>query len=113
LTDGITTSEQSKIIYLSQELNMKKLLTIIAAISTVALVGCAANTGIVKISDDTYMYAKQAGWEQSGAVIKVGMYKEANEFCKSQGKKFVQVTNSSSDQENGKFSSAEIQFKCE
>ncbi|NOU24091.1 MAG: hypothetical protein HOO90_00990 [Methylotenera sp.] len=90
-----------------------KVLLMIAAISTVALVGCAANTGIVKISEDTYMYGKQAGWEQSGAVIKVGMYKEANEFCSKMGKKFVQVANSSSDQEAGKFSAAEIQFKCE
>lgn len=85
----------------------------IAAISTFALVGCAANTGIVKISDDTYMYGKQDRWSASGATIKVGMYKEANEFCSKMGKKFVQVTNSSTDQDFSNFSSAEIQFKCE
>ena len=91
---------------------MKDLL-ILAAISVVALTGCAANTGIVKISDDTYMYGKQDGWTASGATIKVGMYKEANEFCSKMGKKFVQVANNSTDQDYGKFSSAEIQFKCE
>ena len=75
--------------------------------------GCASNTGIVKISDDTYMYAKQSGWEQSGAAIQVQLYKEANEFCKAQGKKFVQVSNKSNDGGPAKFTSAEIQFKCE
>ena len=91
---------------------MKSLLFIVLS-STVLLSGCAANTGIVKISDDTYMYSKQEGWQQSGGVIKVGMYKEANEFCSKMGKKFVQVANNSNDQEVGKFASAEIQFKCE
>lgn len=81
---------------------------------SMALVGCAANTGIVKISDDTYMYNKQDGWQQSGGVIKVGMYKEVNEFCSKQGKKFVQVSSNQTDQGAGSlFASAEIQFRCE
>ena len=40
---------------------MKNHLTI-SVILTILLSGCAANTGIVKISDDTYMYSKQE-WE--------------------------------------------------
>jgi hypothetical protein len=86
----------------------------ISIISLIVLLiaGCAANTGIVKISDDTYMYAKQDGWLSSGATIKLNLYDEANKFCENQGKKFVQVSNTSSDQEKGKFSSAEIQFRC-
>lgn len=91
---------------------MKNLL-IIATISTVALAGCAANTGIVKISEDTYMYSKQDGWQPSGGMIKAGMYKEANEFCSKTGKKFMQVSNTSNDQVDGAYAGAEIQFKCE
>lgn len=90
-----------------------KNILIAVLVSTVALAGCAANTGIVKITNDTYMYAKQAGWQQSGAVIKVGMYQEANQFCSNMGKKFVSVSDKSEDQDGSKFSSAEIQFKCE
>lgn len=91
-----------------------KNLFVVAVIMSIALAGCAANTGIVKISDDTYMYNKQEGWEQSGGVIKVGLYKEANEFCSKQGKKLVQVSSQSTDQgAGGQFASAEIQFKCE
>jgi len=86
---------------------MKKILILVLFIY-----GCVANTGIVKISDDTYMYAKQSGWEQSGASIKVQLYKEANDFCKAEGKKFVQVSNKSNDGGPAKFTSAEIQFQC-
>lgn len=88
---------------------MQKLLPLLVII---LLISCAANTGIVKISDDTYMYAKQDGWEQSGATIKVQLYKEANEFCKNQGKKFVQISNESKDYKPNQFASAEIQFHC-
>ncbi len=84
----------------------------LSVLSALLIAGCAANTGIVKISDDTYMYSKQDGFTSSGATIKVGLYKEANDFCKAQGKKFIQVSNNSTDQEHGKFSAAEIQFKC-
>ena len=89
---------------------MKKILILILVFFIYA---CASNTGIVKISDDTYMFAKQSGWEQSGAAIQLQLYKEANEFCKAQGKKFMQVSNKSNDGGPAKFTSAEIQFKCE
>ena len=46
---------------------MKKILILLLVLF---IYGCVTNTGIVKISDDTYMYAKQSGWEQSGASIK-------------------------------------------
>ena len=84
---------------------MKKLLLLYI---TFLLTGCASNSGIVKISEDTYMYAKQSGWEQSGAAIKVQLYKEANDFCKKEGKKFVQVSNKSNDGGPAKFTSAVI-----
>lgn len=84
------------------------------AIFVAAIVaGCAANTGIVKISDDTYMIGKQGGWESSGSVVKVGLYKEGNQFCANMGKKFVQVSGQSDDAGPGKHATAEIQFKCQ
>jgi hypothetical protein len=86
----------------------------ITAIAAATLSGCATTTGIVKISEDTYMLAKQDPTTWSGAGIKVELYKEANEFCAKSGKKFVQVSNTSVDAVSAQSSaSAEIQFKCQ
>ena len=82
------------------------------AAALAALTGCAANTGIVKISDDTYMLARQA-YRYSGATIKVELYQEANEFCAKSGKKFEQVSHGGQDAAYGQFAGAEIQFKCQ
>lgn len=77
------------------------------------LVGCSTTTGIVKISEDTYMLAKQDASVWSGAGVKVELYKEANAFCAGQGKKFVQVSNTSVDAVSKQtMAGAEIQFKC-
>ncbi len=84
-----------------------------AVLVAVIVAGCAANTGIVKISDDTYMIGKQGGWESSGSAVKVELYKEGNQFCANMGKKFVQVSSQSDDQGPGKHATAEIQFKCQ
>jgi hypothetical protein len=91
---------------------LNKSIRFIVCIGAAALFGCAANTGVVKISDDTYLLGKQGGWETSGSVVKVGLYKEANQFCSDQGKKFVQTSAQSEDQGPGKHATAEIQFKC-
>jgi hypothetical protein len=90
-----------------------KYFLIVTAITIIVIAGCAANTGIVKISDDTYMSAKQATWSWSGAKVKVELYQEANEFCAKMGKKFVQVSNTSVDANFDQYAGAEIQFKCQ
>jgi hypothetical protein len=88
---------------------MKKILCVI---SIAVLAGCATDTGIVKITDDTYMVARQGyGW--SGAPIKVELYKEANEFCAKMGKKFVQSSHGGQDATYSQYAAAEIQFKCQ
>jgi hypothetical protein len=86
----------------------------VTAIATVALSGCGTSTGIVKISDDTYMLAKQDAMAWSGSGVKVELYKEANEFCAKEGKKFIQVSNTSVDAAMYQtMAGAEIQFKCQ
>ena len=86
----------------------------VTAIAAATISGCATTTGIVKISEDTYMLAKLDPNTFSGAGIKVELYKEANEFCAKSGKKFVQVSNTSVDAVSAQSSaSAEIQFKCQ
>jgi hypothetical protein len=86
-----------------------------ALIIALALIvaGCGSTTGIVKITDDTYMLAKQDATVWSGAGVKVELYQEANAFCSKQGKKLVQVSNSSVDAVSKQsMAGAEIQFKC-
>lgn len=92
---------------------MKNLL-IITAISLFTLAGCAStNTGIVKIADDTYMYGKQDWMGYSGSVVKAGLYKEANTFCESKGKKFAPLSSTADDYKPYQSSAgAEIQFTC-
>ena len=84
-----------------------------ATLAAITVAGCAANTGIVKISEDTYLLGKQGGWESSGSAVKVELYKEANQFCTTMGKKFIQTSAQSDDQGPGKHATAEIQFKCQ
>ncbi len=87
---------------------------IVISIAAIALSGCAANTGIVKISDDTYMLAKQSILTTSGSSVKIELYKEANEYCAKIGKRFVQVSHTSTDSIGyNQLPSAEIQFKCQ
>jgi hypothetical protein len=94
---------------------MKSLFIVTITIAaSVILVACGGTTGIVKISEDTYMLAKQDATVWSGAGIKVELYKEANEFCAKTGKKFVQVSNTSVDAVSKQsMAGAEIQFKCQ
>ena len=84
-----------------------------AAVAMVAVSACGGSTGIVKITDDTYMLAKQDASVWSGAGVKVELYQEANAFCAKSGKKLVQVSNSSVDAVSKlSMAGAEIQFKC-
>lgn len=90
-----------------------KNLVFVAAISTAALAGCATNTGIVQIADDTYMYGKQDMMGYSGSVVKAELYKEANAFCTGKGKKFTPLNSTAEDYKPYQTSAgAEIQFTC-
>lgn len=83
------------------------------AVLVLALSACVTNTGIVKIDDDTYMYAKQDWMAYSGSAVKVEMFKEANAFYKNMGKKMRIVGQQSQDYAYYTSSAAaEIQFQC-
>lgn len=92
---------------------MKKLF-FLAAAALSTFTGCAAtNTGIVQIADDTYMSSKQDWSEYSGGVVKAELYKEANAFCVSKGKKLVPLNSSAEDYSPYQSTAAaEIQFGC-
>lgn len=90
---------------------MKKILIVLAFIGA----GCAANSGVVKIGDDTYkIYRRAATGFASGSAIRERIQLEANEFCIGQGKvsQVLLIGGSHPPYILGNFPKAEIQFKC-
>lgn len=70
---------------------MKKIAALFFALGV--LVGCA-NPGIVKISPDTYLLAREAhgGVFASAAKLKAGVIRDANAFAARQGKVAVPIS---------------------
>lgn len=79
------------------------------------LIGCAANTGVVPIGQDTFMVSRQAATGFSGlGNLKAEAFREANQYCTNKGKS-LQVVNTSETSPPyifGNFPKAEIQFMC-
>ena len=79
------------------------------------LTGCAANSGVVSMGQDSFMVSRQAATGFSGSGnLKAEAITEAGQYCSSRGKT-VQVVNSTEAQPPyilGNFPKAEIQFKC-
>lgn len=92
---------------------MKLRLTFLLA--AVVITGCAINSGVVPIGQDTYMVSRQAATGFSGAgTLKAEAFREANEFCLSQ-KKRLQVVSTTEAQPPyilANFPKAEVQFMC-
>jgi hypothetical protein len=85
--------------------------------SAVLLTACATTGGtvsdIVPIGKDTYMLARPGGFFTiSGGEVKAQLYRDANEFCRSQGKTLMPVSSSSRDSAPARFANAELQFRC-
>ena len=79
------------------------------------LSGCASNSGVVLIGPDTFMVSRQAATGFSGlGTLKADAFREANEYCISQGKyiRVVNTTESLPPYVFGNFPRAEIQFMC-
>jgi hypothetical protein len=82
---------------------------------TVLVAGCASNSGVIPIGQDTYMVSRQAATGFSGSgTLKAEAFQEANQFCSSQNK-MLQVVNTHEAQPPyilGNFPKAEVQFMC-
>jgi hypothetical protein len=75
------------------------------------LSGCAS--GIVPIGQDTYMMSDTGAWSwSSGANLKAGIYREAYEFCRQQGKEMMPVNTYQKNANFREFAHAEVQFRC-
>jgi hypothetical protein len=84
-------------------------------IAATMLYGCASNSGVVPIGQDTYMVSRQAATSFGGSgTLKAEAFQEANQYCASQGKK-LQVMSTQEAQPPylfGNFPKAEVQFMC-
>ena len=77
--------------------------------------GCASNSGVIPIGQDTYMVSRQAATGFSGlGTLKADAFAEAKVYCNKQGK-LLQVVNTNESQPPyvfGNFPKAEVQFMC-
>lgn len=86
---------------------------LIVTLTALGVIGCAGGSGIVQISDDTYMHLKLGGvFTVSGSEVKAELYKEANEFCAAKTKKMEPLTSTHVDNIGNNYASAENQFNC-
>jgi len=83
--------------------------------SIIVLAGCAINTGVVPIGQDTFMVSRQAATGFSGlGDLKGEAFREANQYCLDQ-RKSVQVLHTSESSPPyifGNFPKAVVQFRC-
>jgi hypothetical protein len=90
-----------------------KRFTIISA--TIALAGCASNSGIMPIGKDTFMVSRQAATGFSGSgTLKAEAFQEANRYCEGLSKSLQVVSTHEAAPPYifGNFPKAEIQFMC-
>ena len=83
------------------------------AITLVLLVSCASNPGVVQISPDTYLLAKQdnAGIFGNASAFKAEVLSEANSFASAQGKVVIPISLTQTPTGPGRFATIEYQFR--
>ena len=91
---------------------MKKLL-VIALIALSALTACSS-TGVVPMSQDSYMIGKKDGMPGVGVSWsnKAAVYREANDFCNKKGLEVFTLRDLTMPAAPGQLGSTELQFKC-
>ncbi|MFH1492144.1 MAG: hypothetical protein ABIE81_02245 [Candidatus Omnitrophota bacterium] len=91
---------------------MKKILIVLLCLG---LVGCAINSGVVPMGQDTFMVSRQAATGFSGSgKLKAKALQEANEFCENQGKHFqvIHISEAKPPYILTNFPKAEVHFMC-
>lgn len=91
--------------------------SVITIFFALAIAGCASvgtNTGgPVKIGEDLYMIGGLGDFfDVSGSAVKARFFKQAAEHCAGIGREMMPVNSTSQDVANGKYASAEVQYRC-
>lgn len=84
-------------------------------IAVLLLTGCASNSGVIPIGQNTFMVSRQAATGFSGSgKLKAEAFQEATEYCTRIGK-YLQVLSTEEAKPPyilGNFPKAEVQFRC-
>lgn len=87
----------------------------VASICISLLAGCASNSGVVPVGQDTFLISKQAATGFSGlGTLKAEVYQAASETC-SRGGKTMETTTYSESQPPfilGNFPRVDLTFRC-
>ncbi len=89
---------------------MKRLLLVV---SFVVVAGCASNSGVVKISPDTYMLTRQdkAGMFGDAAAMKAEVLRDAMVYAEKLGKVAIPLATQETPAGPGRFATIEYQFR--
>jgi hypothetical protein len=101
---GVSTPNNKRL-----SMNLKYLLPILF------LAGCASNSGIVPMGNDTYMVSRQAASGFSGmGTLKADAMREAYSQCQKTGKRVevIETIDAKPPYIFGNFPKTEIRFKC-
>lgn len=93
---------------------MEKIICLLVLV-VVVMGGCAINSGVVPMGQDTFMVSRQAATGFSGSgKLKAKALQEANEFCKNQGKclQVIHINEASPPYILTNFPKAEVHFMC-
>jgi hypothetical protein len=94
---------------------MERLMKYLFAATFFILGGCAANSGIVPMGNDTYMVSRQVASGFSGmGTLKAEAMKEAYQQCQKSGKsvEVIETIDAKPPYILGNFPKTEIRFKC-
>ena len=86
----------------------------ISLISILCILSACGNTGVIKMEKDKYMVSVKSAKVGfvNAAEEKVEAYKEANAFCKKQGKEVETINLALRDSGLAQSASATLEFKC-
>jgi hypothetical protein len=86
---------------------------IFAAVAVTLLSGCAANTGVIAIGNETYSIShRDNGPMASLGALKAAAYKDAASFCAAKNKTVQVIRSNDVPRSFGQFPETEVQFTC-
>jgi len=100
--------------YLSLVRRIYPMKRIIAFSITALLLGCASNSGVYRIAENTYQVSTRATWELGGRVGAMRMaMQEATNYCSEHGGKKLKVIKYTDDYGHFQGGIVNLTFSCE
>jgi hypothetical protein len=79
----------------------------------ISIAACANSGDPVPMGRESYLLSSTGAWSWSaGGALKADLYREANAFCRSQGREWLPVHAVTTDGSFSTFARAEVEFRC-